>query len=1040
MSLKYSKIAQGCLFAFSAGSLPSLAFADSPWKVTDGTHVTVTSGYDSTAAGDYPLYAEGNGSVLESIDGLTFSTHGDYLYGASVKNGGAIVLNNAQISTQGSSAHAVNVYNGQFTMDKGSIIVEGYYSSGINASQNSDITLSGLDIAAKGDNTNAIKITEGMLNASDINIMASGKSSQGIVLAYGSVGQVEAILENVSVVLSGKGTEAAIMLGNGTLVGNNVTISTSDKNKGIDLYNGGTDRGHLTLTDSFITSENGHAVYVMNGDATLVNTAIGTDNGFGVNVNKGGTVTLNGGSVTTQGDNAFGTWLATGTSLLEVDGTSFITYGNNAIAVDAQYGQASLKNTDIKTTGTNAYGLYSENLAHAENLNVETVGEGAIAVFAAGGGKITLNNATLSTQGESATGILTYSGSTIEATDISLTTKGTNSPALWVNDGTLSVSNSEILTTGENGAGLLVSGDRSGVGSTIVLDNVSLTSQNAGAILTRGAAVDISLLNGTQLIAGNGILLDDVATQGYPKDVTLTAQTNVTLQGDIRAATENNVHAALLESSNLTGAINGTDQLSIDNSSQWFLTSSSSVGAFSHEGTVEFQHSDDSFHTLMMTSLSGNGNFLINTDLAAQQGDLIVVDGQASGDHWLGIKNSGKDPDKSSDVLTVVDTQGGDASFSLQGDVVDVGTYQYELQHRGDDWVLAQKDKAEPDVPDDTPVPDVPDDTPVPDVPDDTPVPDVPDDNIPDNIVPVLTPTASTAIGMFNTLPTVWNGELATLRTRMGEVREGNQQGDAWVRLLGNQYDVTATQNIGYEQTQSGISVGVDAIRETQYGQFIGGIFTGYSYSDVDFDNSSTGSVDSFFIGGYATWLLNSGWFVDAVAKANNFSSSADARMSDGTYTTGSYSTPGFGLSLEVGRQFTFENGWFVEPSVLASALWIKGESYEYDNGLEAKSSQITSKQLALNGVVGKSVTLENGVKLQPWIRVGMYQELADNNDVSINGNDFTNDMSGTRGEYGVGISAQITPALQVYTDARYSKGSNIESPWGANLGVRWRW
>lgn len=45
--------------------------------------------------------------------------------------------------------------------------------------------------------------------------------------------------------------------------------------------------------------------------------------------------------------------------------------------------------------------------------------------------------------------------------------------------------------------------------------------------------------------------------------------------------------------------------------------------------------------------------------------------------------------------------------------------------------------------------------------------------------------------------------------------------------------------------------------------------------------------MDSFFIGGYSTWLLESGWFVDAVVKANNFNSHADARMANGENADG---------------------------------------------------------------------------------------------------------------------------------------------------------
>jgi outer membrane autotransporter protein len=54
----------------------------------------------------------------------------------------------------------------------------------------------------------------------------------------------------------------------------------------------------------------------------------------------------------------------------------------------------------------------------------------------------------------------------------------------------------------------------------------------------------------------------------------------------------------------------------------------------------------------------------------------------------------------------------------------------------------------------------------------------------------------------------------------------------------------------------------------------------------MDLDNNSNGTINSFFVGGYSTWLLQDGWYIDTVAKANNFSSH-EVRMSNGVRTKG---------------------------------------------------------------------------------------------------------------------------------------------------------
>ena len=89
------------------------------------------------------------------------------------------------------------------------------------------------------------------------------------------------------------------------------------------------------------------------------------------------------------------------------------------------------------------------------------------------------------------------------------------------------------------------------------------------------------------------------------------------------------------------------------------------------------------FSTLNVQTLSGNGSYHLNTDLAALQGDLIRVAGNASGDHRLGIRNSGREPQQSDAALTVVTTGGGDAHFALEHGVVDAGAWQYQLEQRG---------------------------------------------------------------------------------------------------------------------------------------------------------------------------------------------------------------------------------------------------------------------------------------------------------------------------------------------------------------------
>ncbi|MQT72027.1 autotransporter outer membrane beta-barrel domain-containing protein, partial [Pseudomonas sp. FSL R10-0071] len=108
------------------------------------------------------------------------------------------------------------------------------------------------------------------------------------------------------------------------------------------------------------------------------------------------------------------------------------------------------------------------------------------------------------------------------------------------------------------------------------------------------------------------------------------------------------------------------------------------------------------------------------------------------------------------DPLQVVHTGGGDAQFSVLGERVDLGAYSYGLERQGDDWFLTGEDRE-------------------------------------------VSPATRSVQALFNSAPTVWYGEMSTLRSRMGEVRSSGQ-GGAWMRSYGNQYRVAGRDGLGFEQ------------------------------------------------------------------------------------------------------------------------------------------------------------------------------------------------------------------------------------------------
>lgn len=567
-------------------------------------------------------------------------------------------------------------------------------------------------------------------------------------------------------------------------------------------------------------------------------------------------------------------------------------------------------------------------------------------------------------------------------------------------------------------------------------------SSQAVLAFRNGARLDGSVA--TQTPAATDVLLDNSSMAGN-LDAT-GAATNLTLQNG----------------ATLTGQVSGANQLALGAGSTWNMTRDSQANALSVDASrINLNGTVGAFHTLTVGSLAGSGTFVMNTDIGNLQGDRLVVSGLAEGAHSIEVASTGVEPKAGDAGLVLVNTGGGAGVFSLPSGQVDAGTFVYDLQHQGNDWALVQRTSEVPGEPEEPGGPDEPGSPEEPGSPGEPGSPEEPgspgepgnpeepgtpgEPELPGEPGepggPIVSPSARAVLGLFSAAPTVWYGETATLRSRMGELRLGRGSSGPWVRAFGGKYDLSAGGGVAYQQRQQGISFGVDAPLPAADGQWMIGVMGGYSRSNLDLASGTDGHVDSYYAGLYSTWLGDAGYYVDALIKANRFSNDSDVSMSDGRRAGGDYDNFGVGGSLEVGKHIKLADGWFVEPYGQVSALWVQGEDYALDNGMQARSNKANSLLAKVGTHIGRSYTLADGGTLQPYLKVAAAQEFAKSNRVKVNDTySFNNDLSGGRGELGVGVVAQLSTAVQLHGDFDYSHGKNIEQPWGVSLGVRYVW
>lgn len=97
------------------------------------------------------------------------------------------------------------------------------------------------------------------------------------------------------------------------------------------------------------------------------------------------------------------------------------------------------------------------------------------------------------------------------------------------------------------------------------------------------------------------------------------------------------------------------------------------------------------FHKLYVDHLKGDGKFYYTTNIANNEGDKLYITGTSTGTHTLLVANTGVEPTKSKDRLTLVSTDPNNvntATFVLENGRIDVGALRYELIQDGGNYRL----------------------------------------------------------------------------------------------------------------------------------------------------------------------------------------------------------------------------------------------------------------------------------------------------------------------------------------------------------------
>lgn len=878
--------------------------------------------------------------------------------------------------------------------DKVSVIVDGPVSAGIKL-QGDNASMEANQLQVKVNGQNGIQV-----NAQDAQIN------------LGSGSRIE--VNNNTLMANG------IYLGNHSfLSAEALTINTRGAGNGVYIFNAGTrmDLGNNSLIETkgkqatgiYIFGQNNKELASLKANQLTVNTE--GDLAYGINIQADAEVNLGRGSrIETRGENAMGIW---------------------------NLGRLTADELQVKTTG-NGF------------ANALEVREQGVATIGAGSSLYSEKSDALLARGEAAT--IYFTGSETQRNRIFSSGSyavSAQSPGAKVN-----LSRSDIDIRSDN---RLAIGIWAMDGGKVQGNNLSITG-NSGTIGVYAMGGSDIALTGKTVMRMASPLHVALATQhdiGF-RASRISLRGVVDIVGSLNAA-GGNINVDMAAGSQLTGltasdGVNGGALNITMRQSQWNMPGNAKVDKLTlSDSIINFTAAEPGAH-LTIGNLAGSGTFALLTDIVERRSDRLIVTGSSAGSHYLQIRNRGDMHTTGEEVLTVVKTQDGQASFTLAPSMkqVELGGYLYGLQRAGSNWQLAATGTADRPDPEPTPTPE-PEPTPTPEpTPDPEPIPDpgpenereeeqgnLPQptpDNEPETVPPApgpkepeLTSTADAGANFLNINYLINYAETQTLMQRFGDLRQKQDSGNGWMRGIGGRFDDFGSGKLsGFHLSYSGMQFGVDKQIASETPITLGA-FMGVTNGKAHYA-SGGGDLTSQHAGLYLTAQANNGLWLDGLVKYARMKNNFNVRDSQGATVFGYGKTDSYSVSMESGKRINLtaaSQGFYLEPQLQVS--W----SHQQKNRLVA-SNGLHIELDGYHSLLGRASTLlgyrmqQNGLRFNLYLKSGLVREFKGETRYRLNGSPEQHSFKGSWWNNGLGVSAQIADRHVLYFEGNSSTGSQF--------------
>jgi outer membrane autotransporter protein len=320
------------------------------------------------------------------------------------------------------------------------------------------------------------------------------------------------------------------------------------------------------------------------------------------------------------------------------------------------------------------------------------------------------------------------------------------------------------------------------------------------------------------------------------------------------------------------------------------------------------------------------------------------------------------------------------------------------------------------------------------------------------NVPPPSIPHYSIETSLNAALPSMallyGRGLLDTLHERVGEETDlappGRTSADrprlGWARLIGvlgkQGGDALGVYGSGpqYDYRFFAVQAGFDVFRHERSDgsrNLFGLMFSvGGAQGDVTHFDGTTGTskFDAFSVGGYWTHFGASGWYLDSILQGTFYDFRSTARRGFEMFTT---TGRGITASVEAGKPYRFDNGYFIEPQAQLIYQWIgmdPGLQTTTNSTARVTFSNVESLVGRIGARFGRTWVRDDGTprrrELTAWIRPNIWHEFLGNPVTRFSSADgpvpFHSGLGGTWGEINLGVSGQVDQNATLFANFSY--------------------